>query len=65
LRSCFTSNFGATFRADRFIMEFVLSAPAALGLISDAQGVSLILILSDINMPGVTGLEFLPVPRHL
>jgi CheY-like chemotaxis protein len=26
----------------------------------DAEGVSLILILSDINMPGMTGLELLP-----
>jgi CheY-like chemotaxis protein len=28
--------------------------------IGDAEGVSLILILSDINMPGMTGLELLP-----
>ena len=27
---------------------------------TDAAGVSLILILSDINMPGMTGLELLP-----
>jgi CheY-like chemotaxis protein len=27
---------------------------------SDAAGVSIILILSDINMPGMTGLELLP-----
>ena len=32
----------------------------ALQRISDAAGVSLILILSDINMPGMTGLELLP-----
>jgi CheY-like chemotaxis protein len=30
---------------------------SALKLISDAAGASLILILSDINMPGMTGLE--------
>ena len=28
--------------------------------ITDAAGVSLILILSDINMPGMSGLELLP-----
>ncbi|MGB8118313.1 MAG: hypothetical protein WCF56_06240, partial [Pseudolabrys sp.] len=28
--------------------------------IADAAGVSIILILSDINMPGMTGLELLP-----
>jgi CheY-like chemotaxis protein len=32
----------------------------ALQRIRDAAGVSLILILSDINMPGMTGFELLP-----
>ena len=32
----------------------------ALQRITDAVGVSLILILSDINMPGMTGLDLLP-----
>lgn len=39
---------------------FALSADAALTLIRDAAGASLILIFSDINMPGMTGLELLP-----
>ncbi len=47
-------------RAGRFDMEFAQSAPAALQRITDAAGVSLILILSDINMPGMSGLELLP-----
>jgi CheY-like chemotaxis protein len=46
-------------------MEFAQSAPAALQRIGDAQGVSLILILSDINMPGMTGLELLPKAKAL
>ena len=46
-------------------MEFAQSAPAALQRISDTEGVSLILILSDINMPGMTGLELLPKARTL
>src|SRR5690349_25042168 len=41
-------------------MEFAQSAPAALQRITDAATVSLILILSDINMPGMSGLELLP-----
>jgi CheY-like chemotaxis protein len=41
-------------------MDFARSADRALQLISDAAAASLILILSDINMPGMTGLELLP-----
>jgi CheY-like chemotaxis protein len=44
----------------RFTMEFAQSGEMALQRIADAAGVSLILILSDINMPGMTGLELLP-----
>ena len=40
-------------------MEFALSAPAALELIGQARDVTLILILSDINMPAMSGLELL------
>jgi CheY-like chemotaxis protein len=46
-------------------MEFTQSGPAALQRVSDAKGVSLILILSDINMPGMSGLELLPKAKAL
>jgi CheY-like chemotaxis protein len=45
-------------RAGRFTMEFAQSGDMALERIRDAAGVSL--ILSDINMPGMSGLELLP-----
>jgi CheY-like chemotaxis protein len=56
----FRQHFRHDLRAGRFTMEFAQSAPAALQRITDAAGVSLILILSDINMPGMSGLELLP-----
>ena len=56
----FRQQFRRDLRADRFIMEFAQSAPMALERISDARERSLILILSDINMPGMSGLELLP-----
>jgi CheY-like chemotaxis protein len=56
----FRQQFRRELREGRFAMEFAQSGPAALQRITDASGVSLILILSDINMPGMSGLELLP-----
>jgi CheY-like chemotaxis protein len=56
----FRQQFRRDLRAGRFTMDFALSAPAALDAMSAAKEASLILILSDINMPGMSGLELLP-----
>ena len=56
----FRQQFRHDLRSGRFTMEFAQSGDMALRRIADAKGVSLILILSDINMPGMTGLELLP-----
>src|SRR5262245_56672794 len=46
-------------------MDFASSAPDALARVGDTREHSLILILSDINMPGMTGLEMLPKVKEL
>ena len=56
----FRQQFRRDLRAGRFTMEFAQSANMALQRITDAGDRSLILILSDINMPGMSGLELLP-----
>jgi CheY-like chemotaxis protein len=56
----FRQQFRRDLRLGRFTMEFAQSGEAALRRINDAAGVSIILIFSDINMPGMTGLELLP-----
>ena len=61
----FRQQFRRDLRAGRFLMEFAASGLAALQRIGDAEGVSLILILSDINMPGMSGLELLPKAKAL
>ncbi len=59
----FSQQFRRDIRAGRFTMDFAQSASAALQRIADAVAASLILILSDINMPGMSGLELLPKAR--
>ena len=61
----FRQQFRRDLRAGRFAMEFAPSAAVALQRIADASEQSLILILSDINMPGMSGLELLPKAKAL
>jgi CheY-like chemotaxis protein len=56
----FRQQFRRDLRAQRFAMDFAISAADALARIAGAIEQSLILILSDINMPGMTGLEMRP-----
>ena len=63
VEALFRQQFRRDLRAARFIMDFAQSAAQALDLVAETQA-SLILILSDVNMPGMSGLDFLPKARQ-
>ena len=65
VEALFCQQFRRDLRAGRFAMEFAQSAAMALQRITNAGEESLILILSDINMPGMSGLELLPKAKAI
>ena len=65
VEALFRQQFRRDLRSERFLMDFASSAPDALTRIGETVEHSLILILSDINMPGMTGLEMLPKVKQM
>ena len=65
VEALFRQQFRRELRAHRFVMDFAISAADALARIASTIEQSLILILSDINMPGMTGLEMLPKVKEM
>jgi CheY-like chemotaxis protein len=61
----FRQQFRHDLRAGRFTMDFAQSGDMALQRITDAAGAAIILILSDINMTGMSGLELLPKAKAM
>ena len=60
MEALFRQQFRRDLKAGRFDMEFAASAQQALQIIAGAGGRDIILLLSDINMPGMSGLDLLP-----
>ena len=65
VEALFRQQFRRDLRSQRFMMDFANSAADALKRITGTIEQSLILILSDINMPGMTGLEMLPKVKEM
>jgi CheY-like chemotaxis protein len=65
VEALFRQQFRREMRAGRFAMDFASSGAQALQRIQEADEESLILLLSDINMPGMTGFELLPRVKEM
>ena len=63
VEALFRQQFWRDLKAERFKIEFAPSGHEALVRAAGIKDPSLILILSDINMPGMSGLEMLPRVR--
>ena len=56
----FRQQFRREVRQGLYVLDFALSGKAALETLEGHAGEQIILLVSDINMPGMTGLELLP-----
>jgi CheY-like chemotaxis protein len=64
VEALFRQQFRRDLREARFTMDFARSGAQALEIVAEAEA-SLILILSDVNMPGMSGLDLLPKAREV
>jgi CheY-like chemotaxis protein len=59
----FNQKFRKEIKAAEFSFHFAFSGKEALAFLRTLQPLDLVLVLSDINMPGMTGLELLEIIR--
>ena len=64
VETLFRQQFRREVRQGLYSMDFALSAKAALDKLADAAGEQIILLVSDINMPGMSGLDLLPIVKQ-
>jgi len=64
VETLFRQQFRREVRQGLYTLDFALSGAAALEKLDGAVGQEIILLVSDINMPGMTGLELLPVVKQ-
>ncbi len=58
-KELFRQNFRREIRKGVYVFDFAQSGMEALGLLEGEDAPEVILVLSDINMPGMTGVELL------
>jgi CheY-like chemotaxis protein len=64
VETLFRQQFRRQVRQKLYTLDFALSGTAALDILDGHIGEEIILLVSDINMPGMTGLELLPVVKR-
>ena len=64
IQSLFKQKFRKEIKAGEIQFHFCLSAEAALNYLGNQDEASIVLILSDINMPGMNGLELLRILKE-
>ena len=64
IQSLFKQKFRKEIKAEQIQFHFALSAEAALNYLETQEKASIVLILSDINMPGMNGLELLKLIKE-
>jgi CheY-like chemotaxis protein len=65
VETLFRQQFRRELRAERFVFDFAASASDALRRVANASEQAPSLVFSDINMPGMTGLEMLPRMKEM
>ena len=64
VETLFRQQFRREIRQGLYTLDFALSGKAALEKLDGCIGNDIILMVSDINMPGMTGLELLPAVKQ-